>query len=232
MSAEHRNDYRRLASEFFVIFLGVLVALGVEQWWEYRQDRALEREYYSSLVDDLKIDLEEYEKSIDVGNRSVSLSRELLGVIVTSGDVEVSRPLNEVLFNSTFVNYPERSTGTFDELMSSGNIRLLRDPTIKSALFAYHRTINEWKPRLRGDEFGSAFIRSRVITGDLRFNITIGAGAQHIDNEELARELRQRPQLAPVVSESVNYEVFRISHYETQRELAGALIELLEQKPR
>jgi hypothetical protein len=232
MSAERRIDPTRLASEFVVIFLGVLVALAVEQWWEYRQDRSLEQEYYASLVEDLKIDIAEYELSINVGNRSVSLSRELLGVIVSSDDVETSRPLNEVLHYSSFVNYPERSTGTFDELMSSGNIRLLLDAEIKSALFAYYRTINEWKPRLRGNEFGSTYIRSREITGDLRFHITLGAGEQQIDNQQLAEELRQRQQLAPVINKSATDEEFRISHYEDQTELARALIDLLQHRLR
>ena len=232
MSAERPIDTKRLASEFVVIFLGVLVALGVEQWWEYRQDRILESEYYASIINDLKIDVTEYETSVRVGKQSVSLSKELLNVIISSGEVEVSRPLNEVLYYSTFVNYPERSTGTFDELMSSGNIRLLRDAEIKSALFAYHREINEWKPRLRGEEFGRAFIQSREITGDLRFHITIGAGDRFIDNAELAQELRQRPQLAPLTNKTMNDEEFRITHYEEQGELAQELMELLEEKLR
>jgi hypothetical protein len=230
MSTEQRIDTKRLASEFVVIFLGVLVALAVEQWWEYRQDRSLEQEYYASLVEDMKIDIDEYELSINVGNRSISLSRELLGVIISSDDVETSRPLNEVLYYSSFVNYPERSTGTFDELMSSGNIRLLLDAEIKSALFAYYRTINEWKPRLRGEEFGRTFIQSREITGDLRFHITIGSGDQFIGNDELAQKLRQRQELAPIINKAASDEEFRVSHYEQQREQALALIGVIEQR--
>jgi hypothetical protein len=39
--------------EFLVIILGVLVALGVDQWRESARDRQLEQEYLVRLVADL-----------------------------------------------------------------------------------------------------------------------------------------------------------------------------------
>ena len=50
----------RLAAEFVVIVLGVLVALAVDAAWGRRQEALQEREYYRTLARDLASDTLEY----------------------------------------------------------------------------------------------------------------------------------------------------------------------------
>ena len=47
---------RRLVGEFGVIVLGVLVALGVDDWEEGRRDRALERSLLGRMEAELLVD--------------------------------------------------------------------------------------------------------------------------------------------------------------------------------
>ena len=47
---------RKALLEFAVIVLGVLVALGVDQWNGSRQDRARETDYLGRLAADLRLD--------------------------------------------------------------------------------------------------------------------------------------------------------------------------------
>ena len=49
----------RLAAEFFVIRVGVLVALGVDHWAQNQEARALEAEYLERLLGDVRYDVEE-----------------------------------------------------------------------------------------------------------------------------------------------------------------------------
>jgi hypothetical protein len=58
-SSRSRIPWPRLVAEFLVIVVGVLVALGVDQWVQDRQDRALEAEYLERLLADVRYDLDE-----------------------------------------------------------------------------------------------------------------------------------------------------------------------------
>src|SRR5687767_7199590 len=46
--------FGRLAAEFAVIVIGVLVALGAQALWEHRQDRGRERAYLRQLLSDTR----------------------------------------------------------------------------------------------------------------------------------------------------------------------------------
>jgi hypothetical protein len=45
---------RWFAAEFFVVITGVLVALGLQAWYQNRQDRAREGVYLTQIVADLR----------------------------------------------------------------------------------------------------------------------------------------------------------------------------------
>ncbi|MEX2527711.1 MAG: hypothetical protein WEA09_08755 [Gemmatimonadota bacterium] len=145
------------------IVLGVLVALGVDEWRENRAELRQEVEYYRSLVEDLDRDIAEYEYARDFTAVSVRAAQQVLGAIT---GVPVANPfatLAEGVHYASWVNYPSWSSGTLDELVNSGRIRLLRNQSLKRDVLAYYDGIAEWKPRLQGPEF-AAFIEYRRVT--------------------------------------------------------------------
>lgn len=68
----------RLAAECFVIVIGVLVALGVDNWANERADRVLEQDYLQRLLDDVRYDMGEFAFLDSIGrigfDASVTLS--------------------------------------------------------------------------------------------------------------------------------------------------------------
>lgn len=159
----HRSRLPRLAGEFMAIVLGVLVALGVDEWRENQADDRQEIAYYRSLIEDLDRDTAEYRSTQRFLGVSIRAAEQVFGAITGTPSSDPFPTLAQAVQFASWVNLPAWSSGTMDELVNSGSIRLIGDPEIKRALLDYHAQLAEWKPRIRGAEF-SAFIDYRTAT--------------------------------------------------------------------
>jgi hypothetical protein len=131
----------RLVAEFLVIVVGVLVALGVDQWVQDRQDRALEAEYLERLIEDVRYDLDELEFIRDRSATSMEHAR-----LVLDRAWVRRAPADSLIgaaYSASQTRAPDLSRATFEELVSSGRIDLLRSREVREALADYERIINE-----------------------------------------------------------------------------------------
>jgi hypothetical protein len=154
MSQSLTTRVPRLAGEFFVIVIGVLVALGVDSWVKDRTDRTLEREYLERLLDDAQYDIREIAFIDSLGRVGLYAGTRL----TASGgidDLDGSLLVGLVLAAGA-ERQPDLSRGTYNELLSSGRIDLIQSSEVRVALAAYDRVILEtqgvWtnmSPRLR-----------------------------------------------------------------------------------
>jgi hypothetical protein len=131
----------RLAAEFFVIVIGVLVALGVDSWTTDRAERVLEREYLQRLLDDVHYDLGEFAFLDSIGQIGFEAS-------VTLTAPQAVADLAPSLLVATVAaaaneRQPDLSRSTYRELLSSGRIDLIQAPDVRIALAAYDRRILE-----------------------------------------------------------------------------------------
>lgn len=131
----------RLAGEFFVIVIGVVVALGVDSWVKDRTDRTLEREYLERLLDDARYDIREIAFIDSIGRVGLDASSRLTasgGVDDLDGSLLVG-----LVLAAAAERQPDLSRGTYNELLSSGRIDLIRAQEVRVALAAYDRVILE-----------------------------------------------------------------------------------------
>lgn len=61
MRTNFKFDYRYAVTEVLLITLGILLALGIDQWRDSRADRAMEADYLSRFQQDLAVDLDSLE---------------------------------------------------------------------------------------------------------------------------------------------------------------------------
>ena len=131
----------RLVAEFLVIVIGVLVALGADQWVQGLEERRLESEYLERLRADARYDREEIEFV-----RAVSMAG-LAAVDSVLVPGYLSRATDDQVFNDALLAAAARqidlSRGTWDELVASGRIELLRDAEVRLALAEYDRFVGE-----------------------------------------------------------------------------------------
>ena len=145
----------RLAAEFVVIVLGVLVALGADQWVANRADRATEHEYLERLLDDVVADRAENAFIVEMHGMSLEAADSLLVWMRADRIDDIPEARLLVTFGyAAEQREPDYSRSAYQELIASGRIGLIRSPEVRAALAAYDRTINEyrgaWVGRVRG----------------------------------------------------------------------------------
>lgn len=228
---------QRLAGEFIVIVLGVLVALSVDAGLEVRAEGKREQAYYLSLARDVVDDTAEYATAIRMTARSIEAGSHVRSVIL--GDpYPGKRPLSQSLAYASWVNYPDWSSGTLDELYSVGTIRLIRRQEIKDAIHAYRSDVNEWRPRMQGPEYGAFLDYRRTISGLIPLEARMAYEMTSLDDERaegvevdevvLAARLRGNQPLLGDLEIMMFQWVSLTVLYKEQRELALRLLSLLQ----
>lgn len=142
--------------DFFIVVMGVFVGIEVANWNQARQDRQEERRYYGQLLVDLRIDLETFsrtERLADQYDEAAQLVIDRLGgkpqPHVSPGRMAIS------IHRAGFIYIPYTSRGTFNELVSTGNLRLLRNSQLKSEIANYYGTfdrVRQWDGLLRDQQ--------------------------------------------------------------------------------
>jgi hypothetical protein len=129
----------RFLGEFLVIVIGVLVALGVDNWASATSDRALEQEYLERLLQDVRSDLVQYEFIADVSAAGTAYLDTLLAPGAVA-EMEAGRLVGAVFIAARNRN-PNPVRPTFQELVSSGRIGLIRSRAVRTALVEYEEAI-------------------------------------------------------------------------------------------
>lgn len=137
-----RLQKRRLAtllSEFVVILVGVLAALWVDSMWQYRTDRAREDEYLEQLMTDSRENLERLATSIDLERRHMDVAATLATALETTGRplADSVRAWLEQRDGSWWYSDPRLLDGTITALVETGDLTLIRDSQLRSAVLGY-----------------------------------------------------------------------------------------------
>jgi hypothetical protein len=130
--------------EFFVVVVGILAALAVDDWRQARADRALEEHLLSSLLDDLEDDQVDAELQLGFEQADREAVDHLLALFQhplapdnpTRGMTpdEVDESLNE-LWNRGEL---EVADATFSEMISTGSFRVIRNRVLRREITTYY----------------------------------------------------------------------------------------------
>ena len=138
-----RVNWRFLTGEFFVIVVGVLVALWVDQLREARDNAELEVEYVESFVVDVEADLAQFDEAERWMRRQESAAATVLALYDGSPPTEDPDDLAWAVETAGWQFFPSITRNTIEDLRSTGNFRLIRDPALRRAIAAYYRTLEE-----------------------------------------------------------------------------------------
>ncbi len=116
----------------------ILLAFGIEAWWDGSQDRGDEQELLTALYEELGVNESLLTENVQILQDQASLLRTFLAM----SPVEVAAiPQDSVndqiltLFRRTFSS--ELAVGSLNSAMSSGNIALIQGSDIRSGLAQY-----------------------------------------------------------------------------------------------
>lgn len=136
-----RLNWRLLLGEFVVIVIGVLMALWVDELREARNNAQLEIEYLESFVTDLEADLAQFDETEAWMRRSEAAAATVLTLYKGSPPTENTADLVMAVETAGWQSLPVITRNTIDDLRSTGNLRLIRDRSLRRAIAAYYTTI-------------------------------------------------------------------------------------------
>lgn len=204
-----KEDWRRLLAELVIIAVGVGVALTVDNWNEARKELIAEREYLRGIGADLEESAIGLEQTRDAAVRNRAALERLIGIAngappPPAGDMAMDLVL------ATYLGLPRLTTITFEELVSTGSLRILRDAQFKrtlATLLEEFRARSQWYENYRRIEYTTEIALRGLAPIEVR---TEGPAAlerpdviARFDTEAVAAALRNDEEIRPILEDSI-----------------------------
>jgi hypothetical protein len=125
--------------EILVVMVGLVAAFQVDRWWEARGDRIDEEAYVLRLVSEVEEDIPALEYAIRLAEVRLGFG-DLLVEVAADPNVALRNPgiFLAAVSQAAFTYTPTLASHTFEDLRSTGNLKLIRNPAIKKALHEYY----------------------------------------------------------------------------------------------
>lgn len=136
----HKKNWREYLLEFFMLFLAVFLGFVAENIRESSVEKHEEREYVTSMVNDLKTD------TAKLGSIIREYEELLKGQDSILKDFDHIRQFYNPLFQRNFpsiTHFPQfhYTDGTIQQLMNSGGLRLLHDRQVVDSILSYDAAV-------------------------------------------------------------------------------------------
>lgn len=127
--------------EIVLVVVGIFIALQLNAWKSDAKERSMERTYLRNLRDDLVLQQEIIAEQIAHESGKVVLADSAMACFASGCPLDLLESMltgtGNLYQRKTFIaNQP-----TFNDLVSSGNMALLRDVKVKAELMRYHQEL-------------------------------------------------------------------------------------------
>ncbi len=116
--------------EILLVVIGILIALQIDNLNDYRKDREQEKELLIQLKSEYSSNLEQLEAKIGLRNKMIAASYKLLDYV----DHREERSIDSTLLYLGFTILTPTFDPIVNDIISSGRIQLLQNPTLKEKL--------------------------------------------------------------------------------------------------
>ncbi len=136
-----KQNWFAVVLDLLVVIVGIYIGLQADAWMSAKQDRNLEVEYLERLISDMDESIVAQESNIqtfDDGSAAIDYIAELqrTGNVDNLDDERLILALN----NIGWVAPPRTNMITIRELQSTGNISLIRDVSVRTAIGQFERS--------------------------------------------------------------------------------------------
>lgn len=173
---------RRLAAEFLVIVVGVLLALAADRWNQERADADAEAAYINRLIDEIRADSVQMERALALMPSRLAARDTLLGVV---NGAEAPPDFVATVLAASGLEVDLNPPNAWRELEAASSLNLIRDAQARRAVTTYYRVTRQQYGRnlTRAQENGrnpffTTMYRLGVFELDLAFDGTPVASLQ------------------------------------------------------
>lgn len=229
--AHPRSTLGRLAAEMVVIVLGVLVALGVDQWNDGRKERVLEANYLEALSRDVRGDSVAYVQiflpALAVADSALRAIAPVVRGAPLEGDTVAfleAVSLGGRLGSPTLLTLARRTT--FDELIATGKLGIIRSAPLRAALVDYYEQARIGSERLQARIPDYPMAVHAYYPAELRQEKTV----DDVRAFGLRRAVEgfRSPEFEAVMNQEFNFVFMAQPSMESGVEQTNALLRLLE----
>ena len=218
----------RVFVEGVVIVGSILLAFGIQAWWDERQEQIEERGIIERLISDVQADIQGIGSGLSVlPRKEQALSR--VNSVLGESDARPRDPvifLNNVIYGAQYGRnqYGTRRT-TFDELLGSGAFSLVRDTELRESISSYYAAHLTAQNRIDERETEYPHLSYRLVPRYNEFGLELDLSEAHL--ERLVSGVFESVLREHVISE-INLAGFIGTRFEELRQEALELLSELE----
>ena len=117
--------------EIILVVIGILIALQINNWNQKNSDQKIAQDYISSLIEDAKTDLSNFDTIISLNEKRITNLDSLASQCYSYNEKE-EKDAELMLWYITSLKYPDfisQTDRTLSQLKNSGGMRLIEDKT-------------------------------------------------------------------------------------------------------
>jgi hypothetical protein len=141
LSENKFNNYLIYAiGEIILVVIGILIALQINNWNENRKNKITEADYYCRILDDFELNEKLIDDTSELINNKINLCKELILDLnkIPNDRGEILNKFVIALRQDVFVP----SNIAFEDITSSGQLKLLKDLELKNRLIQHSTFLN------------------------------------------------------------------------------------------
>ncbi|RNC87996.1 MAG: hypothetical protein ED556_02055 [Winogradskyella sp.] len=170
--------FKYAIGEIVLVMIGILLALQINNWNQNRLNTDLESLYYKRLLDDVREEEQILEAIINYSNQVTFHAKRAIAVFENSSKA-ADNPVENIIdmYQASQFTDSYSAESTFKELIASGQINLLQNDSIKTALIRYYDAEwaesgtftfkNKYRENLRGKMPDDIQTQIRMNCGDI-----------------------------------------------------------------
>lgn len=198
------RGWQKALGELLIVVVGVLLALAVDSWRQSLAVHRTETQYLESLLRDLDNDFAELDRAGGEARANERAARTALAVLDGQANEIPTDSLAYAVERAGFLYFPTYFPYIFNDLVSTGNLRLIRASSLRREIAAYYNFIEserQWWDRYRGIQTVYAHLVQGTLGPDVRARIMIAEPIEATADDRLRmlRELEARPGLPAVL---------------------------------
>lgn len=136
-----RTTLTRAAAELVLIVAGILIALAIDSALNERRDRAMARQSLKLITEDLRLLVEQVEEFVVYNQDVIDAASEVESALALDAPVPRTAALWDAVNRLGGRRTLRVPRAAWDELVGTGNLRLLEDPGLRRDLVRFYETL-------------------------------------------------------------------------------------------
>lgn len=186
-TAIREQDWFAVVVEVLVVVVGIFLALQVDAWSQWREDRALEKRYLERLDAEIASDIESIEFGLELAWSRHDMGR-MLEAALDDPNVARDNPAEFVtaIERAGWTFLPPINDSTFEEIKFSGNLGIISNVDLRQSISAYYKLIernHQWSYMREAGQIAYTETSIGILTTEQHRKIDIVTGREHVQGE-------------------------------------------------